>query len=369
MKMDSHLAVCGSVKARGGMFEVLNYAAIVAEQAKNPSRDDASTKYGLYVAPPSCGSAEAAKEASSADLATDPACRAALARHQVVVGSTGNLGLSVGLSAAALGMQSTVHMSVDAKKWKKDLLRQRGAGVVEHEGLIEEAYAGGRRACEADPCAHFIDDETSKVLKLGYACAAFELKAQLEEMGVVVDKEHPLVVHIPCGVGGAPGGICWGLEHAFGENAANVHTFFAEPVAAPCCTLAFAAKEISPVADIGLDGKTEADGLAVGKASEVVIQMVDKIVAGAYTVQDEELFHFLRKLTELEGEDLFIEPSCCAGLAGPRRMRESASGASGDGLVRFGIQRLVDEGTHVFWATGGSLVPPAQREELLKKYL
>lgn len=98
LKLDSELPICGSVKARGGLFEVLTHAVRVA----------AAAGVGIPA------------------LASSPAARAAaLAGHCVAVGSTGNLGLSVGIGAAALGLRAAVHMSVDAKAWKKALLRSR----------------------------------------------------------------------------------------------------------------------------------------------------------------------------------------------------------------------------------------------------
>jgi D-serine dehydratase len=188
--------------------------------------------------------------------------------YTVVVGSTGNLGLSVGLAASSMGMRSTIHMSSDAKEWKKSLLRQqRGCEVVEHQGSYSDAVSEGRKASASDAMSHFVDDETSRDLFLGYACAAEELRQQLEEGGYYVagkSAARKIVVYIPCGVGGAPSGICWGLKNIFGDT---VVVLFGEPTHAPCVMLALGDatkksgdKKIMTCMDVGLDVVTEADG-------------------------------------------------------------------------------------------------------------
>jgi len=325
VKADSHLPVCASVKARGGLYEVFCRAESVCLEAGLFSRTDDYRKLA------------------------SPELRAVLREEEVAVGSTGNLGLSVGLAAAGLGMKATVHMSADAKDWKKRLLRSRGVTVVEHQGLYSKAVEEGRQLAAANPRCHFVDDEASTTLFLGYSAAAKELQEQLQDRGIEVSPSKPLVVYIPCGVGGAPGGICWGLKHCFGDN---VHVFFAEPTHAPCVTVSLASglHDRISVQDLGLDGRTEADGLAVGRASGLVCGIVEALVAGTFTVDDQELFQKLAQLLDAGGR--FMEPSCCAALLGPERLSNVD---------------LLKRSTHIFWATGGALVPEGEREAFYRK--
>jgi D-serine dehydratase len=334
IKSDHALPIAGSVKARGGFHEVLAFAEKLALEHN-------------VLAP----------DSDRRELAGD-AARKLFAQYTVSVGSTGNLGLSIGVMAAALGFQSVVHMSTDAKAWKKDRLRRAGVQVVEHAGDYAEAVAAGRAQSLADPKGYFVDDENSLMLFLGYAVAARRLATQLAALNRPVDAAHPLFVYIPCGVGGAPGGITFGLKALFFEH---VHCFFAEPAASPCMLVQLAAGETAPVSvyDIGLDNRTEADGLAVGQASHLVSPLMRSQLSGVFTVADAQLYVHLHRVAQTEG--VLLEPSAAAGFDGPRWLTHSDPGQAY--LRQHGLERHMASATHIVWTTGGSLVPREEHEQ------
>ena len=325
IKADHALPVAGSIKARGGIYEVLAHAEQLA------------IKHGLI-----------APGGNPLELIAGKA-RELFAQHTVAVGSTGNLGLSIGVMASALGFHAVVHMSHDAKQWKKDRLRKRGVEVVEHTGDYATAVAAGRAAAAESDRSYFVDDENSRNLFLGYAVAALRLKSQLAEFDITVDADHPLVAYLPCGVGGAPGGITFGLKHVFGDAA---HCYFAEPCASPAMLVRLASSTgPKSVYDIGLDNRTEADGLAVGEASELVYQLVRELVSGVYTVADDALFTALARLRQTSSIE--IEPSAAACFAGARLLGETL--------------RADPNATHLFWTTGGSFVPAEEYERFYRR--
>ncbi|WP_454690229.1 D-serine ammonia-lyase [Achromobacter aloeverae] len=344
VKADHDLAIAGSIKARGGIHEVLQYAESLAmrEELLRPG-DDYRVLGGA-------------------------AARACFARHRVAVGSTGNLGMSIGIIASLLGFQAEVHMSADAKAWKKARLRAHGVKVIEHTGDYEQAVAAGRAGAESDPYAYFVDDERSPALFAGYAAAALHLREQLQAAGIGVDADRPLFVYLPCGVGGAPGGIAYGLKMLFGEH---VHCFFAEPVQSPCFLLGMMAQcgqapglpALPSVYDVGLQNRTEADGLAVPRASELALAAMATRLAGVYTVSDDRLFADLARLHDSEG--LRVEPSAAAGFSGPARVCGTPAGQAY--LREHGLQDRMDHATHLAWTTGGRFVPPEEFEGFLQR--
>lgn len=338
LKMDSHLAIAGSVKARGGIYEVLKRT------------EDIALAEGIL------GMAD--------DYARLAEHREVFSRYTVQVGSTGNLGLSIGIMSAKIGYRAVVHMSADARQWKKELLRSHGVEVREYAGDYGKAVEEGRRLSDADPMSYFVDDEHSKTLFLGYAVAGRRLADQLAAQGVTVDGDHPLFVTIPCGVGGAPGGVTFGLKLIYGDH---VHCFFAEPTQCPCMLAGMATGRGDGVCvqDFGLTGKTEADGLAVGRCSGLVAGMMTHLLSGEFTVEDRKLYDYLRLLHQSEG--VFIEPSSCAafeGFTGLARYPQAR-----EYLESRGLMRKLSNASHILWATGGSLVPKAVRTEYLEKQL
>ncbi|MDI3323469.1 D-serine ammonia-lyase [Pontibacterium granulatum] len=339
LKADHALPVAGSIKARGGIHEVLCFAEQLA------------LKEGLIAGP----------DDDYRKLGSDES-RTLFAQHTIAVGSTGNLGLSIGIMGAALGFNAVVHMSSDAKEWKKERLRKRGVKVVEHTADYGAAVAAGRAESDADPHSYFVDDENSPRLFMGYAVAALRLKTQLDAAGIEVSPEQPLIVYLPAGVGGAPGGITFGLKALFGDN---VHCFFAEPVQAPCMLLGMAGEagqEPVPIYELGLQIDTDADGLAVGTASQWVCDAVRHQVSGVYTATDDELYQHLFSLKNLENVE--VEPSAAISCCGPAMLN---TGPGRQYLEAQNIANSLKNGVHVAWLTGGSFVPDKEYQRYLEK--
>ena len=338
LKKDSHLAIAGSVKARGGIYEVLKHS------------EDLALEHGLL------------KAGDDYECFANPKFREFFSKYAIHVGSTGNLGLSIGIMSAAIGYRVTVHMSADAKQWKKDLLRSKGVQVIEYASDYSKAVEEGRKLAEADPYSYFVDDENSKTLFLGYAVAARRLLKQLDGKHINVDAEHPLLVYIPCGVGGAPGGITFGLKETFGDN---VYCFFVEPTQAPCMILGMSTGLHNDICvqDVGLTGHTSADGLAVGRPSKFVGKTVEHLVAGMFTVKDGILFDYMRGLVDTE--DIFIEPSSCAAFHGVTKLHTMEQLLKANKLTG---ERLANA-THIAWATGGSMVPDEERKIYLNTHI
>lgn len=332
LKCDNKLPIAGSIKARGGFYEVLHHAEKLAMHAgilKDDYRAFASPEFKTF-----------------------------FSKHKIGVGSTGNLGLSIGIISAALGFEVTVYVSADAKPWKKDLLREKGVKVVEFSGDFSEAILAGREQTKADPAAYFVDDEDSKDLFIGYSVGALRIARQLEAENIKVDAQHPLFVYSPCGVGGSPGGTAFGLKQIYGDH---VHCFFVEPTHAPAVLTGLLTEQNSKISvqDLGIDNKTEADGLAVGRPSNFATSISSHLISGIYTIEDQKLYNLLTQL--MDTENVFLEPSATAGIIGPQRV------LSTDYAEKNNLN--MKNATHIAWATGGELVPEKERLEFYHRGL
>lgn len=335
LKRDDLLPIAGTIKARGAIYEVLKHAEDLAiEHGLISGLDDDYTKFAT------------------------PEFKEFFSGYGIVVGTTGNLGISSGVMGRTLGFTVTIHMSAEAKQWKKDYLRSFGINVVEHDTNFTEAVRNGRAESDADPKSYFVDDEHSEDLFLGYTVAGARMVKILDEMDITVDEDHPLFVYLPCGIGGSPGGITFGLKQQFGDN---VHCFFAEPTQMPSMLLGLLSKEYDNICvdDAGIEAKTVMDGLAVPRTSGFVSRTMEKYFDGGYTLSEEESMRHLAAM--IDCENIPLEPAALAGTPGPAKLFTTEAGQNY--IKEKGLEDKVDNITHIAWATGGSMVPESDMQE------
>lgn len=339
LKRDDSLPIAGTIKARGAIYEVLKHAEDLAiEHGLLKDFDDDYTKF-------------VSKEFQDF-----------FSQYGIVVGTTGNLGISSGVMGRTLGFNVTIHMSAEAKQWKKDYLRSFGINVVEHETNFTEAVRNGRAESDADPKSYFVDDEHSGELFFGYTVAGARMVKILEDMNIPVDEDHPLFVYLPCGIGGSPGGITFGLKQQYGDN---VHCFFAEPTHMPSMLLGLLSKEFDGITvdDAGIDPHTVMDGLAVPRTSGFVSRTMEDYFDGGYTLSEEECMVHLTSM--IDNENIALEPAALAGVPGPAKLFSTEAGQ--DYIQEKGLADKVNNITHISWATGGSMVPENDMEEFYRQ--
>ncbi len=115
------------------------------------------------------------------------------------------------------------------------------------------------------------------------------------------------------------------------------------------------------VQDIGLDNRTEADGLAVGRPSAFVGKAMQRLVDGYYTIEDDRLYQLMSLLSH--SEDINLEPSALAGMLGPVVIPSHNDFINTHQLT----SHQLNNATHIVWATGGGLVPEEEMQKFLAK--
>lgn len=329
LKRDDTLPIAGTIKARGAIYEVLKHAETLALKA-----GILESYYDDYE-----------------KFLTDEFIEY-FSQYKIMVGTTGNLGISVGVMGAKLGFNVSVHMSTEAKQWKKDLLRSRGVNVIEHQTNFTEAVTKGRNESDNDPMSYFVDDEHSEDLFFGYTVAAKRLAKQLERMNIIVDSDHPLFIYSPCGIGGSPGGVNFGLKQVYMDN---IYSIFAEPTQMPSMLLGLVTQGYDSVTvdDFGIESKTVMDGLAVPRTSGLISRIMQYYFDAGFTVSESESMRLLAKMIDLES--ISLEPAALAGVPGIIRMLTTKEGQ--DFIQSHNLQDKLHNATHIAWATGGSMVP------------
>jgi threonine dehydratase len=213
----------------------------------------------------------------------------------VITASAGNHAQGIAYHAGRLGIRAQICMPLTTPLIKVSATRGFGADVVLHGANYDEACVEAMRRGQESGLTfvHPFDDDA---VIAGQGTIGIELMQQHPDLEVVV---------VPIGGGGLIGGIACALK----EMNPRIQVFGVQPSRLPSMKVAVA--EGKPVTVSA--ASTIADGIAVRRAGERTLPMVQKYVDDIVTVEEEEIAHAILLL--LEREKTLAEGAGAAAIA------------------------------------------------------
>ena len=215
--------------------------------------------------------------------------------HGVIAASAGNHAQGVAYHAGKLGISAHICMPLTTPLIKVSATRGYGANVVLHGANYDEAFEESVRRSQAEHLTfvHAFDDDA---VIAGQGTIGLELIEQHPDLEAVV---------VPIGGGGLIGGIACALK----ESNPKVQVFGVQPSRLPSMKVAVA--EGKPVTLMA--ASTIADGIAVRRAGDRTLPLVQKYVDDIVTVEEEEIANAILLL--LEREKTLAEGAGAAAIA------------------------------------------------------
>jgi len=215
--------------------------------------------------------------------------------HGVIAASAGNHAQAVAYHASRLGIRARIVMPLATPLIKVSATRGYGGDVILHGANYDEAFEEALRLSIADHLTfvHAFDDDA---VIAGQGTLGLELLEQHPDLEAVV---------VPIGGGGLIGGIGCALK----ETNRNIQLIGVQPARVPSVKVALSeGKPVTLPAAV-----TIADGIAVRRAGERTLPLIQKYVDDIVTVEEEEIANAVLLL--LEREKILAEGAGAAALA------------------------------------------------------
>ena len=215
--------------------------------------------------------------------------------HGVIAASAGNHAQALAYHASTLGIHSKIVMPLATPLIKVSATRGYGGEVVLHGANYDEAYDEAMRL-SAEEHLTFVHPFNDDAVIAGQGTLGLELLEQHPDLEAVI---------VPIGGGGLIGGIGCALK----ETNPRIQVIGVQPARLPSLKVALAeGKPVTLAAAV-----TIADGIAVRRAGERTLALVQKYVDEIVTVEEEEIANAVLLL--LEREKILAEGAGAAALA------------------------------------------------------